>query len=144
MSATVQPHGALAPRRDDPSGFPREKADTRVARMLGCSTDHAKRLRLSIIPEGITAIMTATRDDPAKSEAFRRVCAVALSLEAQPDLTPDLILAAATGDAAEDVARTLALVDGEITPSERRVWCQRLREEIGAKAHLLRALEGTR
>lgn len=109
--------------------------------MLGCSSRHAKALRLSEIAESITAILAACHDDPGKCEAFRRHCLTALSAEPAPDLTPDLILEAAQASADMVVAMQAATVDGQITETERRTLVRLQREELGADANLIRALE---
>jgi len=109
--------------------------------MLGCSADHAKRLRLWIVSEAITAVLVACRDDATKREDFRRRCLAALSAEEVKDPTPDLIMEAALADAREDVSRQAATM-GAMTEAERHIWIRDLREELGAKADLLRALEG--
>lgn len=140
MSHAAAPYRTARPRLPGSGSDRPERSDDRAARMLGCSPDRAKRLRLWLLPESITAILTACLDDSVKRESFRRVCLTALSAEPAPDLTPDLILEAAEADAREDVSRTEFLI-GEPTESERLAMITNLRAELAAKTDLLRALE---
>ena len=110
--------------------------------MLGCSADHAKRLRLSIIPESIVAILAATRDDCTKRECFRRVCLTALSAEPEVSLTPRLLVDAQAADMAEDVAETAWLA--EPTPERRESLIRASERALALEADRLRALRAMR
>lgn len=108
--------------------------------MLGCSDQHAKDLRLGGVADRITAILAGHADDPEKLENFRRQCWTALSLEPSPDLTPELVVDAATADAREDASRTAALLYPN-DPARQAAYQRDLRAEVATKLELLRARE---
>lgn len=107
-----------------PSGYPREKTDQRVGRMLHCSPDHAKRLRLHLVPDAIAAIVLCTDDDPA------------------PALTPDLWRQAQSTDAVEDMAETAYLSDR--SPENLAALIRAEEMALAAATHRLRALKAER
>lgn len=123
-----------------PSGYPREKTDQRVGRMLHCSPDHAKRLRLHLVPDAIAAIVLCTDADPAKAAAFREACQTALGTRpAAAVLTPDLWRQAQSTDAVEDMAETTYLSDR--TPENLAALIRAEEMALAAATHRLRALK---
>lgn len=138
MGAHVRQRYGDPPPRVSASGCSR--GDSRAARILNCSEQHAKDLRLGGVADRITAILTGHADDPEKLENFRRQCWTALSLETAPSLTPELVVDAATADAREDASRTAALVYPD-DPAKQAAYDRDLRAEVAAKLEVLRARE---
>lgn len=118
--------------------LPVERADEAAARMLGIGPDRAKKLRLGLIAQSITSILTACRNDPEKRENFRRAVLDAAAETAQPVLSPSLLLACQEADSAEDVAEVAYL--SEPSEANRENLARKIERDIALSTDRLRAL----
>lgn len=140
MGHPIPRYGATSHRAPVSGLLRAEKVDECAARMLGVGPDRAKRLRLHLIPESITAILTACRNDAEKATNFRRSVLAAVAGTEPLNYSPTLLLDATAKSAETDLAALAASLDG-MTDSERRTLIAKLKTEIAADTELLNALE---
>lgn len=131
-----------APTRPPVSVPVREKVDAITARLMGCSEDHAKRMRTFGVAEWIATILVACRDDATKRENFRRHLLTAASAEPEPGLTPELWLRCQEADTAEDLAEVRHLLEG--TTASRDALIRAAERDLALATDRLRALRAER